>query len=127
MATLILCIYIALLALTVATARSHQRVPRPPAWLQRLIHDRWPRSEWGRAACIAWHESRYQPRAYFAGNYGLWQINRTTWDPGLNPAAARVVGRVDWSRIYEPRVNADVAARIWRHSGWQPWATRGWC
>jgi hypothetical protein len=125
MATLTFCLYVFLLILAVATVRGH---PSAPRWLARVIRAHWPPSEWARATCIAWHESRYRPRTVSkTGDYGLWQINRATWDPAWNPRAARVVGQVRWERIYEPDVNARVAARIWRHLGWRPWTTRGLC
>jgi hypothetical protein len=97
--------------------------------VERALHAAWG---WGRdyriALCIAWHESRYRPRAVSStGDHGLMQLHRATWDPRRNPAAARVVGRVDWGRIYEVAYNVQVARRIWRSQGWDAWRTYRYC
>jgi hypothetical protein len=59
-------------------------------------------------------ESSGDPRAYNAGNYGLYQIN------GVHGAM------VGWelSQLYVPEVNVDVAYRLYSAQGWGPWACR---
>lgn len=115
-------------ARTSTDALSHTRgIPKPPAALVKLIRRYFPR-DYDRAVCIAWHESRFARRAYYLGNYGLYQLNRSTWDWRHNARAVPVVGRVDWTRIYDPEVNIRAAAAIYRHAhGWGPWSTRGMC
>lgn len=116
-----------LLFLALAASAWAHTVPPPPRWLATLIHEKFPGDE-KRATCIVWHESRYSPTALYLDNYGLAQINRSTWDWRRNPRAVAVVGRVDWRRIYEPAVNLEVARRIYLHArGWSPWSTRGLC
>jgi hypothetical protein len=124
-AATIFAAYLAAMSVAVATARPD--TPDPPAAIRRMIHRAFG-AERAVAECVAWHESRYRTRAISStGDYGLFQINRETWDPARNPAARRTVGRLDWARILRPEVNVRVAARIWRKHGWRPWATRGWC
>lgn len=86
--------------------------PAAPKWIKALIAETWPAHARRMAECVAWHESRYTPRAVSpTGDYGLWQINKATWDRTFT-----------WSRIFEPRYNARAAYRISRGGrSWTPW------
>lgn len=64
---------------------------------------------------VMWCESKGDPRAYSAGNVGLFQINEIhRW---------RVGG--DASRLYDPEINVAVAHAIYSEQGWSPWGCRG--
>jgi hypothetical protein len=91
-----------------------------------------------RALCIGDHESdgtpnHFTPWALNGSNTGLFQLDRRTWDPTVNPAARPIVGDVDWSRMLEPAYNAMVARRVYLHDrartgdGWIEWTTRVYC
>ncbi len=122
MTTLLLCLLVFALAAQAASA-----YPPPPNWLAKLIHAKFPGDE-RRATCIAWAESRYNPRADNGISFGLFEIHQRTWDWHYNPRAIAVVGKVDWKRIYEPAYNAEIARKIYRHAGgWGPWTTRRGC
>lgn len=104
-----LTIYLA--AATIAFAR-----PTVEQQIRRAFRD-----DPDRAVCVARRESTLNPRATFAGNYGLFQINWSSHSyldrgrlliAGYNIAAAR--------RIYLD------ARRRWGN-GWLPWSTRGAC
>ena len=60
-------------------------------------------------------ESRGDPTAYNAGNYGLFQLNAIH--------RARVGG--DLSLFYDPETNVRVAYDLWSAQGWAPWGCRG--
>lgn len=85
-----------------------------------------------RALKVAWCESRRDPRAVSpTGDYGLFQLNRRTWDPARNPRARPYWPRgKDWRHVFDPVVNARVAWAIskrgtdfWTH--WR-WSARCW-
>ena len=81
--------------------------------IERLIcsYD-WP---CGEALRIARCESGLAASAYSQGNYGLFQVNSVH--------RARVQG--DLARLYDARVNTQVAYDIWRDNhGWGPWACK---
>jgi len=91
-----------------------------------------------RAVCIADHESdgtphHFTPTARNGSNTGLFQIDRLTWDPRLNPRAIAVVGRIDWNRMLDAAYNSAVARRIYLydrrrgHDPWSQWSTRTLC
>lgn len=64
---------------------------------------------------VMWCESKGDPRAYNANNYGLMQINSIH--------QRRVNG--DLQSLYDPEVNIRVAFQIWTEQGWAPWGCRG--
>lgn len=85
-----------------------------------------------RAVKVARCESRLNPRAVSpTGDYGLFQLNRRTWDPARNPRARPYWPRgKDWRHVFDPVVNARVAYAIsrrgtdfWTH--WR-WSARCW-
>lgn len=96
-------------ALTFASAAA---TTQPPSAYEHLVcapHLTWP---CGQALHIVQCESTNNPRAYAAGNYGLFQV------------AGRVHGaRVDWDldALYDPETNIRVAHELYRASGWRPW------
>lgn len=72
-----------------------------------------PQHVWpcGQALSVMECESTNNPRAYKAGNYGLFQINqihgaRVGWDLDL---------------LYDPETNVRIAHDLYRASGWTPW------
>jgi hypothetical protein len=71
----------------------------------------WPVDE---ACSVSWCESRWQPWAFNAGNYGYFQVNAVHG------------ARVDWNldALFDPATNVRVAYAIWRDGGWGPWACR---
>ena len=68
----------------------------------------------GQALRVAHCESTMNPRAYNAGNRGLFQINEIH--------RAKVGGDLD--SLYDPEVNIRTAYTIWSAQGWGPWACR---
>lgn len=71
----------------------------------------WPCQQ---ALRIARCESTMNPRAYAAGNYGLFQINRIHLS---NPAYQ--LTSVD--QLYDPQTNVRIAYDLYQRRGWQPW------
>ena len=73
------------------------------------------------AVCIARRESGLRPSAYFAGNYGLFQINLSSHR------------YLSAARLFTVSYNIAAARRIYLDSrrrfgnGWLPWSTRGMC
>lgn len=56
-------------------------------------------------------ESTYNPNAYAAGNYGLFQINAVHGD--LVPGGVEA--------LYDPETNVRMAYGLWLAQGWKPW------
>lgn len=111
--------------LVTGSAGAHP-VPEAPPSVRRALHAAWGYGRDYRVAlCVAWHESRYDPRARSAtGDHGLMQLHQATWDPRRNPRARAVVGDIDWRRIYEVAYNVRVAWRIWQ--AWRRSTGEGW-
>jgi hypothetical protein len=88
-------------------------VPFVPAgqWRDLIGAYPWPVDE---ALRVVACESSGDPSAYYAGNYGLFQINAVHW--------RRVSG--DLEALFDPLVNTRVAYEIWADQGWAPWACR---
>jgi hypothetical protein len=125
----LIAVTVALLAAYAVHARAASAGSQERHWSQaqlaQIITARFGHVEAQRAICVAEHESSGPaglliPTAENAGQDGMFQIDSGTWNPALNPRALPVVGRVDWSRIFNPVVNTLVAYRIWKHSGWLP-------
>ena len=75
-----------------------------------LIASYFPANQVGNACSVMLCESEGNPNAVSPTNdHGLFQIN----------AVHR--GSFDWSRRYDPGVNAAFAASLWRQRGWGPW------
>ncbi len=79
----------------------------------------WPCQEalgvvYGNARCPN-GESGGNPRAYFEGNYGLFQINGTSH-------ARRVGGNL--AALWDAATNIAVAYAIYADQGWGPWACK---
>jgi soluble lytic murein transglycosylase-like protein len=94
-----------------------------PAWtraeIRCAIRRTFPRTA-ATALCIAWHESRLDPRAVGnAGERGIFQIHPVH--------RAWLGGR--WARMFDPVENARAARDLHRTSGysWRPWSTAGRC
>jgi hypothetical protein len=84
----------------------------PARWEWLVSRYRWPVAE---ALSVLSCESRGDPAAYRAGNYGLFQINSIH--------AWRVGGKV--ASLFEPETNVRVAYDVWRdNAGWGPWACK---
>jgi soluble lytic murein transglycosylase-like protein len=84
----------------------------PARWESLVSRYRWPVAE---ALSVLSCESRGDPAAYRAGNYGLFQINSIH--------AWRVGGKV--ASLFDPETNVRVAYDIWRdNAGWGPWACK---
>ncbi len=76
-----------------------------------ILAQPWPADE---AIAVARCESGLNPRAYNAGNYGLFQISYVH--------AGRVGGAL--ASLFDAATNIAVAYRIWFEQGWAPWACR---
>lgn len=87
--------------------------PAPPtvSGIEALICARFT-TNCAAAVRVARCESTLNPRAYNAGNYGLFQINAVH--------ARRVSG--DLTSLYDAATNVRVAHAIWSEQGWRPWA-----
>lgn len=81
----------------------------PPQTLEQLICS-YP---WNctMAMRVARCESTMNPRAYAAGNYGLFQVN------GIHASQYQV--SVD--QLYDPVTNVRIAYDLYQRRGWQPW------
>ncbi len=84
----------------------------------------WPQDELDNALTIAYHESRWNPRAInkddpSGGSYGLFQIN--AWWSYFGEA--EIGEPLDPVLAMRPLYNARYALRIWRKSGWDVWTT----
>ena len=70
------------------------------------------------ATCIAWRESRLDPRAVGrAGERGIFQIH---------PVHRSWLG-ARWQRLFDPVENARAARELQRRAGWSPWTTASLC
>jgi soluble lytic murein transglycosylase-like protein len=70
------------------------------------------------ATCIAWRESRLEPRAVGRlGERGLFQIH---------PVHRAWLG-ARWARLFDPVENARAARDLQRRAGWRPWSTSSAC
>ena len=90
----------------------------------RALADRfWPEGERDMAVCVAWHESRFDPRAVgrTTPDYGLWQINRRHYDGTWHWFV--------WGLRFDPWANAVHARAVWRAAGddWWPWMAAPIC
>ncbi len=84
----------------------------------------WPQDEMENALTIAYHESRWNPRAVnmddpSGGSYGLFQING--WWKYFGEQ--EVGEQLDLDLAQRPLYNARYALRIWRKCGWNAWST----
>jgi len=77
----------------------------------------WPCEE---ALSVAWCESRHDPAAVSPDgqNWGLMQINESTWRPFF--------GEARWSQVLEAEENVRMAWEIYQRAGmtWQPWSCK---
>lgn len=75
-----------------------------------------------KAISVANCESRLQYDAVSpgGGNWGLFQINRRTWERTVNNMG------YSWNQTLDPYINAEIALYIWSAAGgsWQPWGCR---
>jgi LysM repeat protein len=99
-------------------------VAKPPkneftkAQVIQFIRDAWPDQLEERALAIAQRESNLQPSALSGSKccYGLFQIYyrwHTTWLPQ--------VGITSSAQMFDPRLNAAAAYRLYQRNGWGPW------
>ena len=84
----------------------------------QFIRDAWPDELEERALAIAQRESKLQPSALNVSKccYGLFQIYyrwHTTWLPQ--------VGVTSPAQMFDPRLNAAAAYRLYQRNGWGPW------
>lgn len=84
----------------------------------------WPEKQLDNAMTIAFHESRWNPRAIndddpSSGSYGLFQING--WWTYFGDA--EIGEPLDQTLALRPLYNAQYALRIWKKRGWKPWST----
>ena len=99
-------------------------VPKQPkneftkAEVVQFIRDAWPDQLEEQALTIAQRESKFNPSALSGSKccYGLFQIYyrwHTTWLPqvGVNSPA----------QMFDPRLNAAAAYRLYQRNGWGPW------
>lgn len=88
------------------------------AEIRCAIRRAFPAGQRATALCVAWHESRFDPRAVGrAGERGLFQIH---------PVHRAWLG-ARWARLFDPAVNASVARQLQRRAGWAPWSTSSAC
>lgn len=76
-----------------------------------------------KATAVAHCESRLNPGAISpgGGNWGLFQINRATWEPTVNRMGYR------WDEVLNPYINAKIALYIWHdvhNNSWSAWGCR---
>jgi hypothetical protein len=70
------------------------------------------------ATCIAWRESRLDPRAVGRlGERGIFQ---------LHPVHRAWLG-TRWAKMFDPVENARAARDLYRQAGWAPWSTANAC
>ena len=84
----------------------------------QFIRDAWPDQLEERALAIAHRESKFNPSALSGSKccYGLFQIYyrwHTSWLPN--------VGITNPSQMFDPRLNAAAAYRLYQRNGWSPW------
>jgi LysM repeat protein len=84
----------------------------------QFIRDAWPDQLEERALAIAHRESKFNPSALSGSKccYGLFQIYyrwHTSWLPN--------VGITNPSQMFDPRLNAAAAFRLYQSNGWGPW------
>jgi len=77
----------------------------------------WPESQWAHVKRIMHRESNCYPYRAPGG-----KLVRTFCCFGLLQVYAKLHYRGPASDLYNPNVNLAVAARMWRASGWGPWA-----
>jgi LysM repeat protein len=99
-------------------------VPKQPkteftkAEVIQFIRDAWPDQLEERALAIAQRESKFNPSALSGSKccYGLFQIYyrwHTSWLPQ--------VGITSPAQMFDPRLNAAAAYRLYQRNGWGPW------
>ncbi|CAN5767679.1 hypothetical protein BH24ACT4_BH24ACT4_18890 [soil metagenome] len=75
-----------------------------------------------KALHVAQCESGLNPEAVSpgGGNWGLFQINRASWERTVNNMG------YSWSQITDPYINSKVALHIFKSAGnsWSPWGCR---
>jgi hypothetical protein len=75
-------------------------------------YDDWDHAK---AVCIAFRESRFRPWVVSdTDDHGLFQLNRPTWSSYFGD---------EWSRVYSPKSNVEMAHEVWLQGGWWPWTT----
>ena len=84
----------------------------------QFIRDAWPDQLEERALAIAHRESKFNPAALSGSKccYGLFQIYyrwHTTWLPNVGITHPR--------HMFDPRLNAAAAYRLYQRNGWGPW------
>ena len=84
----------------------------------QFIRDAWPDQLEERALAIAQRESNLQPSAFSGSKccYGLFQIYYR-WHTGWLPE----VGVTSPAQLFDPRLNAAAAYRLYQRNGWGPW------
>lgn len=88
---------------------------------KQAIRQTFPASVVDKAMRVAHCESRYIPNAVSrSGDYGLFQINRVTWEKTVKGWG------YTWGQMFDPYINSRVALRIYRLAGnsWRPWSCR---
>lgn len=86
------------------------------------IADTFPDSIENKAIRVANCESRlqYDVVSPGGGNWGLFQINRPSWERTVNNMG------YSWNQTLDPYINAKIALHIYYAAGgsWQPWGCR---
>ena len=84
----------------------------------QFIRDAWPDELEEHALAIAQRESKLQPSALNGSKccYGLFQIYYR-WHTGWLPQ----VGITSPAQMFDPRLNAAAAYRLYQRNGWGPW------
>ena len=104
-----------------AVANSTAKPPKnefTKAEVVQFIRDAWPDQLEERALAIVQRESKFNPSALSGSKccYGLFQIYyrwHTSWLPN--------VGITNPSQMFDPRLNAAAAYRLYQRNGWGPW------
>lgn len=101
-------VLVLVLPVSVRAAVQAKPYPRYPAWWLR------------QAACIEHFESRGDPRATGAGNYGAFQFTLGTWESVGGSGDPRAAS------LAEQRYRAWL---VWKRDGgsWREWSTAGLC
>lgn len=104
--------------------------PGVERWRRLALEAGWPESEWDKAACIIWHESRGDENVVYRGtrrkpewSIGVFQMNTrgSLWgwyeDQGLT----------DRDELLDPLTNLRVGLAMWSERGWAPWGAARLC
>lgn len=89
--------------------------PTPAGEVEALILRYFGPAHYDKAVAVARCESGLNPRAYYAGHAGIFQIAERWHRARVERMGYR------WEQMYEAEPNIHVAHTIWTEQGWRPW------